>query len=289
MHFTYESILSKTELMQGDVLSRTSGINSLLERIHPHFHSHTKNLFFMVLTQSCDLVPRGNDGKCKAPYITIAPIRSLDLVIEKYLAQLGSVSINAELPVISAKSKDKAAEFLHRLFNNNESGYFYLDADDTSLPCECVAFLNLSIAIKSDFHYKECLNAKVLQLTDTFQAKLGWLVGQMYSRVGTKDWESGALKNKVKKALNSDIAIWVENDKVKLLEDVYEDLSNIEPNVIMSRADISKAIKNLPTRKQKVLEQAEKILTEVLGQDDPMAAKLRKRLENDTALTSLLK
>jgi hypothetical protein len=45
----------------------------------------------------------------------------------------------------------------------------------------------------------------------------------------------------------------------------------------------------LPTRKQKVLEQAEKILTEVLGQDDPMAAKLRKRLKNDTALTSLLK
>jgi hypothetical protein len=57
----------------------------------------------------------------------------------------------------------------------------------------------------------------------------------------------------------------------------------------MSRAEISKAIKNLPTRKQKVLEQAEKILTEVLGQNDPIAAKLRKRLENDTALTSLLK
>lgn len=289
MHFTYESNLSKTELMQGDVLSRTPGINSLLERIHPHFHSHPKNLFFMVLTQSCDLVPRGEDGKCKSPYITVVPVRSLDLVIARYLAELGSVSINAELPVISAKSKDKAAEFLQRLFNNNESGYFYLDSDDTPLPCESVAFLNLSIAIKSDIHYKECLNAKTLQLTDTFQAKLGWLVGQMYSRVGTPDWEGNALKNKVKGVLNPDIAIWVENDKVKPLENLYENLSNKEPGVKMSRADISKAIKNLPTRKQKVLEQAEKILTEVLGQDNQMVAKLRKRLENDTALTSLLK
>jgi hypothetical protein len=289
MHFTYESNLNKTELMQGDVLTRTSGINTLLETIHPHFHSNPRNLFFMVLTQSCDLVPRGEGGVCKAPYITIAPVRSLDLVVEKYLTQFESDAISAELPVISTKSKDKAAEFLQRLFNNNESGYFYLDSDDTSLPHECVAFLNLSIAIKSDIHYKECLNAKILQLTDTFQAKLGWLVGQMYSRVGTRDWESNTLKNKIKGILNSDIAIWVDNEKVKQLEDAYKELSHAEPGMKMTRIDISNAIKKLPTRKQRVLEQTEKILNEVLGQDNQLAAKLRKKLESDAALTSLLK
>jgi hypothetical protein len=289
MHFTYEPNLSQKELMQGDVLSRTSELNSLLEHIHPHFHSHPKNLYFMILTQSCDLVPRDEGWKCKSPYITIAPVRSLELVIEKHLAQLGFVTIGAELPVMSTKSKDKATEFLQRLFNNNEPGYFFLDSEDTQLLGECVAFLNLSIAIKSDLHYKVCLDAKLLQLTDTFQAKLGWLVGQMYSRVGTPDWEGSKLKKKIQEVLNDDIAIWIQSDTVKPLETEYQRLLNSEPSAKMSRADVSNVIKNIPTRKQKVLEQAEKVLTEVLGSEDQIVAKLRKRLENDAALTLLLK
>lgn len=287
MHFTYEENINKEELMQGDVLERTSGINSLLENIHPHFYNNSKNLYFTVLTQSCDLVPRGSSGKCKAPYITIAPVRSIEQVVEKFLTQLESVTIRAELPVISEKSKNKATEFLQRLFNNNEAGYFYLESDGTPLPHECVVFLNLSIAIKSEIHYKECLNAKLLQLTDTFQAKLGWLVGQMYSRVGTPDWDSKNLIKKVNGILNNDIAIWIPDDKLKSLEKEYDKLSGENPR--MTQADISNAINKLPTRKQKVLKQTEQILTEVLGNDHKDVEKLLQRLGNDAALTALLK
>lgn len=125
LHFTYEPNLCKTELMQGDVLERTPAIDDLLKVVHPHFHGRQKNLFFIVLTQSCDLVQRTAGGGCKAPYITLAPVRSMDSVIDRHLAQLPTPKVTAELPVLGAKAKTKASEFLGRLFNNNELGYFY--------------------------------------------------------------------------------------------------------------------------------------------------------------------
>ena len=78
---------------------------------------------------------------------------------------------------------------------NKEPDYFFL-SDDTSLgfPDRMVAFLKLSISLKADLHYDTCLSAKVLGLTDAFKAKLGWLVGNMYSRVGTPDWVSDRAK-----------------------------------------------------------------------------------------------
>ena len=287
MHFTYEASLCQTELMQGDVLARTPEIESLLKSIHPHFFNNAKNSFFIVLTQSCGLVP-STDGTCKAPYITIAPVRALNFVIESQLEQLGSAAVNAELPVLSAKSKTKASEFLQRLFNNNEQGYLFLESTGTSLPTDCVAFLNLSIAIKANLHYKSCLDAKVLQLTDTFQAKLGWLVGQMYSRVGTLDWDKAKLNTKISGALNKDAAIWVDDDNLKALESGHYFLDS-DPAIKKSRTDIAKAIKAIPARKKQVLDQAQGVIAGAIrDHNSSQVAKFRKRLENELDLTMLL-
>jgi len=285
MHLTYDSNLSATELMQGDVLKRTPSLNSLLEKVHPHFFQHPKNLFFMVLTQSCDLVPRSPAGGCKAPYISIAPVRALDLVIERHVLQLQAANVKAELPVLGDKSKTKSAEFLRRLFNNNEPGFFYLDAADTPLPADCAAFLPLSIAIKSDLHLAACLEAKVLQLTPNFQAKLGWLVGQQYSRVGTADWPPEALTKKVHKALE-DAAIWIDEGKIRDLEDI---LAGTDPEIIMTRPEIASAVRKVPSKKQQVIERAALVIGEALPNNVEVAEKLRKRLESDAALTTLLK
>jgi hypothetical protein len=51
----------------------------------------------------------------------------------------------------------------------------------------CV-FLRLSVALRID-HYDVCLSSKVAQLAGVFQAKIGWMVGNIYSRVGTPDFE----------------------------------------------------------------------------------------------------
>ncbi len=183
--------------MQGDVLQRTPALDDLLRAVHPHFFQHPKNLFFMVLTQSCDLVPRGLGSSCKAPYITIAPVRSVDLVVERQVAQLNAADVKSAIPVVGNKAKNRLYEFMNRLLNNNEPGFFFLDAEGTKLGNDGVAFLNLSIAIKSDLHLQTCVDAKILQLTDTFQAKLGWLVGQLYSRVGTQDMDATRLSTKI--------------------------------------------------------------------------------------------
>lgn len=290
LHFTYDTNLCKTKLMQGDVLERTPSIDDLLKDVHPHFHGHQKNLFFIVLTQSCDLVQRMPGGECKAPYITIAPVRSIDSAIERHITQLPTPNLTAEVPVLSAKAKSKASEFLGRLFNNNESGYFYLDSEDTTiLPCHCVAFLNLSIPIKANEHYDKCLSAKKLQLTDVFQAKLGWLVGQMYSRVGTDDFPQEVLTRKVQSALK-DAALWIDDSKIAELEEAYARLNADNPGAKMTSVQVNQAILRAKTRKQKVVEQASAVIAKALGDDKASVVQLlRKRLENDAALAALLR
>ena len=42
-------------------------------------------------------------------------------------------------------------------------------------------------------HYDDILNSRILSLKDIFKAKLGWLVGHIYSRVATEDWVPGTL------------------------------------------------------------------------------------------------
>ena len=64
LHFCYaqsNDYLSE-ELSQGDILKRTPELDEILAKVHPHFHQHRKNLYFMVLTQSCDLVIRNGEA-----------------------------------------------------------------------------------------------------------------------------------------------------------------------------------------------------------------------------------
>jgi len=290
MHFTYEKEeFLGTELMQGDVLRRTPELNSLLETVHPHFFHHPKNLFFLVLTQSCDLVPRGANQLCKAPYIAIAPVRSLDLVVERQVAQSHAAEVKSELPVVGLKTKAKLSEFMYRLLNNNEPGFFYLDSEGTELGTDCVAFLNLSIAVKADLHLRTCIGAKMLQLTDTFQAKLGWLVGQMYSRVGTQDMDPERASKKVSESLKT-VALWVDDAKIKAIESKFGELSQNDPQKTMTTAEITSTLRAVPSVKEQVIARAAEVLKEALGDNQAATAKrLSSRLSSDATLTKLLR
>jgi len=197
--------------------------------------------------------------------------------------------VRSELPVLGGKAKSKASEFLQRLFNNNEPGYFFLDSEDTLLESDSVAFLNLSIAIKADLHFQTCIQAKILQLDATFQAKLGWLVGQMYSRVGTLDWNPSALRQKVNQVLQ-EAAIWVDDSKVASLEAAFEAFARASPDTPMPQSEISRAIAKVPSKKQQVLKEAARVIEETLGPDQAvLAERLRKRLDGDAGIATLLK
>lgn len=205
IHFTYKTSPDMSSLCQGDVLKPTEELKNVLRDIHPYFLNEQYK-YFLVLTQSCDLVRR-DGSKCKTPYITLAAITSFDdfydncLKVNKYAEEVNGFLL------MDTKQRERAYQLLERLYNNTEPDCFFLYKEDAfSFPNSMVASLKVSIALKSALHYDVCLNSKVLELSDEFKAKLGWLVGNIYSRVGTTDWESIMTKNERKQMLSNELS-----------------------------------------------------------------------------------
>ena len=188
MHFTYLESSDHENLHQGDIIKRSPEINGLLEEVHPHYHQSEDYKFFIILTQTCDLIKRG-DAPPKSRYITIAAVRPLNLVVQRYANSLLHDEYDRILNVSDDSRKAKLSQFAERLLNNNEPDYFYLRKEPSvGLMEDHCAFLKLSIALKSELHYPKLLASKILQLTQSFQHKLGYLVGNSYARIGTDDW-----------------------------------------------------------------------------------------------------
>lgn len=205
IHFTYKADADMESLCQGDVLNITEELTEVLREIHPYFLNEQYK-YFMVLSQSCDLVRR-NGKNCKTPYITLAAIRSYDSFLEKTLIKEKFAENVGGFLLMDEKKKEKAYQLIERIYNNTESDYFFLYKEDAlEFPESMITYLKVSIALKSQEHYDKCLAAKKLELSDEFKAKLGWLVGNMYSRVGTADWEGIMTAQERKEMLNNDLA-----------------------------------------------------------------------------------
>ncbi len=204
IHFTYKEVYDTSSLCQGDLLKITDELKGILKDIHPYFLNEQYK-YFMVLTQSCDLVRRGND-KCKTPYITLAAVKDFDDAFKNLLLKNKYVEdINGFL-LMDTKNWNRAYQLLERLYNNTESDYFFLYKEGTlGFPNSMLAYLKVSITLKADLHYEQCLSAKVLELSDEFKAKLGWLVGNIYSRVGTTDWDSIKTEAEKKNMLSDEL------------------------------------------------------------------------------------
>jgi len=195
LHFTYNPEPDNTILKQGDVLEKTPQLNSLLQKYHSHYTSPVYT-HFQILTQSCDLVKRRSS--CSARYITIAAVRSFDTVIQRTI--ISETGKNIELDgkrFCNDKGKDRLAFVVETILNNNAKEFFYLhNAPKNKLENDSTTFLHLSITIKAEEHYELCLKAKILELKENFRAKLGWMVGNLYSRVGTEDFVPGAIESR---------------------------------------------------------------------------------------------
>lgn len=189
VHFTYKSNPDMSSLCQGDILEITDELKDVLTNVHPYFKNEQYR-YFMVLTQSCDLVRR-NSKPCKTPYITLAAVRCFSEFFEKLLVSKKYAENHSGFLLMESKQRSGASQLLERIYNNTEPDYFFLYKEEMlDFPESMIASLKVSIALKSELHYDACLKAKRLELSDEFKAKLGWLVGNIYSRVGTTDWES---------------------------------------------------------------------------------------------------
>lgn len=217
MHFTYRK--PKGDLQQGDLLRKSESLKTVLNEFHPYYATHPDYTYLMVLTQSCDLAR--HNGNSKARYITLAAVRPVETALERELKKYQYSSVEKQGNLCSRDNEQWIRDFLIKLFNNNIPEYFYLSEDvEFDLDKAYAAFLKLAIPVKAE-HFEKCLEARFAQLKEIFQAKLGWLVGNMYSRVGTPDWvpEQTTQENfnsRVEETLKN-ICLWVDKPILKYL------------------------------------------------------------------------
>jgi hypothetical protein len=280
MHWTYKPNV-ESDLEQGDILLPSEYlINQVLAKYHPYYSSHPDNQLYIVLTQSCDLVRRA--GECKTPYITLAPVRPLRVIIEReFHHQLRNLKPDSQ-PYGPTRVRELFSDFLYKLFNNNDPHYFFLkEQQDMNIAEDMCAMTALSITIKNE-HYSECLKARVLQLDDLFQAKLGWLVGQKYSRVGTPDWDPDELGQRVNQVMLN-TAVWVADDQFSRVNKEVEKVEQATGSVV-GQEQLTKILTSLPVKKTQAIDAIFSVLiSEKLLAADPDLVKrnLRRKLQDD--------
>lgn len=186
MDFVFAKEFEANTLLQGDLLIRSEPLKAVLSEAHQYYASAPSYTHFVVVTQSCDLVRRGKKPP-KAPYITIAAVRSFEIVLRRTLAKFEHEFEGRRVGLFDAKQRQEAERFLERMLNNEEKGYFFFRKDShPSIKEDLCAFLPLSVALRPE-HYDALLSAKVAQLDDVFAAKLGSIVAELYSRIATPD------------------------------------------------------------------------------------------------------
>jgi hypothetical protein len=289
-HFTYRGADPEDDLLQGDLLDKTPELSEQLARIHPHYNEKTDYTHFLVLTQSCDLVRRdGREGRtCKAKYISIAAVRPLVVTLEREIARYQD-EFTRPAGVCDSKSRQRVYEFLERLLNNNEGEYFYLEPEPAmGLVQASCAFLRLSVAFRAEEHYERLHAARRLSLDEVFQAKLGWLVGNMYSRVGTDDWVPDhatreAFRGKIDTLLNEAVT-WVDTEKLRLVKkQIATDASPEEFRRQLNSIDVQ-------SRRDRAIEAVIVVLKkQQLVPDEGVEKTLRLRLKNDPDFAALFK
>ena len=286
-HFTYNPTIDSNALKQGDILEKNAGIRSIIETVHPYFLKEDYR-YFIVLTQTCDLVKR-DQGRCSAEYITIAAVRPFDLLFDRYVSRYQPTEIEKKGKLCDKTHRNRVQQFLERLFNNNEEEYFYLEKDlDVDLSEPHVAFLRLSIALKADLHYATCLAAKRAELSNIFSAKLGWIVGKMYSRIGTPDWvpeicTQEEFTQKCNEIMQSNVA-WLDP---KTLREVRKYGSAVDQLSVETIRQI--ASDNAKRKKKDIAEERIRALLHESGfvssENEP---KLLRRIMNDQALAQFV-
>lgn len=191
LHWTYETPPDENEdLRQGDIIFPSEDLRRVMREMHPAL-DNPKYLGFIVITQCCDLVRRRH-SKCKAEFINLAVIQDLFALVESLLdgfcEKIGP-------RVYKKGSRLQAEQLITRILNQNEQaiGLFYLHPDEVlGIGSEAVALLRVSVPLRSEDFYDIIRFSRRGRLGPEFRNKLGWLVGNLYSRVGTPDWTEKA-------------------------------------------------------------------------------------------------
>ncbi len=291
LHFTYRAIKdANCDLEQGDILEPTEGLRNVFRQVHKHFE-HAKYVAFMVITQSCDLVRRKSGDPCKAKHVELCVVRELQPLCSEILHDAAGTKIPRLLRV---SRRDKAIELLKSIHHQNEQsiGLFYLHpAAAMSFATPSVAQLRISIALKRE-HYDALVQSRRGRLDEAFQAKLGWLIGNLYSRVGTLDWKDsnvgeGVLDRQVAELVkNTSDVVWASDKVIRQVENdpnagSFESLSIDELRTKVKEVEPKPAKEQLISSVMKILDGKQ------LLKDDQTRKQIETALKNDQTITNV--
>jgi hypothetical protein len=157
-------------LRQGDIIDREGLLPAL--RGHQDYIAWRKDFVgFCVVTQTCDLI-----ADRSVEFIHLSVIRDL----------LRVFAVADTRPA----AKDRMRRLLRDVLGQeyNKRGFFYLHAESSAGIGEtCVVDLRTMFCLHEQ-HYKEIRSARKLSMNDAVANKLGWMAGQLFSRVPTPDW-----------------------------------------------------------------------------------------------------
>ncbi len=288
-HWTYEDLPTEDcDLRQGDIIYPSEELLSVFNEVHQHF-TDPKYLGFVVITHCCDLVRRGH-RHCKADYISLAVVRDFETQLEKFLDKTcKSISKG----VYSQKSKATARDLITRILNQNEHalGLFYLHPEMGAelIPDNAVALLRVTVSLRAKDHYETIQRARCRRLGSEFRSKLGWLVGNIYSRVGTPDWcdqKDGEkqLDILIDDFLNSEKYAWVDEASVKSAQSKGVNLSQLSRSEVLSELENHKPV---PPKIQ-IASAASKLLEELLGKlPNAIASNCIKNVQKELQLSNV--
>lgn len=292
--FAKNNKVDRASLRQGDLLHRTDELAQEIRAAHAYYADADDYSHFLILTQSCDLVKR-NGKPPKSPYITVAAVRPLKVALERRVEKYVAQGIDFPIKVCARERRILVNQFLERLLHNTEDGIFFLRAGCApTVDQDSCVFLPLSIALRST-HYDICLKNKVAQLDEIFAAKVGWLAGNLYSRIGTPDIDDH-LPNaaEYKAAFFEDVlhkhTAWLSPAQIKELRNKIKawksDNSDREMTEEVARALLS----SIPDDFSMAVHRAIKLLTDnkIIPDNHADIDQARKLLLNDVNLKKLI-
>lgn len=242
MHWSYTEILDH-DLAQGDILLPTNDLRKALDTAHKWFND-PKYLGFVVISQTCDLVRR-RGGPCKTPYIEIAVVRPFRAHILALLRQHCCWIGDRIFP----KSEWRpAAELVDRIINQNESslGIFYLHPEAAiGIGEGAIALLRVSISLRASEHYETLVAARKGRLHPEFANKMGWLCGNLYSRVGIRDWKESKEDKRTAESIKKDLLGGENGSGPLFLECPSKFLDDVREGKISLQAETAEKIESV--------------------------------------------
>jgi hypothetical protein len=189
--------------------------------------------------------------------------------------------------------RNKANELLLRILNQNEAAQalFYLHPDSTiGLAEEAVVLLRVSIALRAQDHYDELLESRTGGLGSEFAAKLGWLCGNIYSRIAVPDWSDPPSRAEEAQRLVDDLLNGSDPDGPQFIDQrSIEKQLKSTPNPF-TEAEIKELLarSNGKTYKQLALDEVRKVLSES-GVAPKQTDQVVNGLSNSPTFTELVK